>query len=165
MCAQRYIFPAALQFLSFHALCHRDITVFQLKKSQKLLLMTAHDIPILGRGLEASDPKMKEEPSSSFHQTSPGKVTIYLMWTENFGKGSCALGCPGCRGAVELNPGRAENGSQDLRCKMRGQRMAVRATARSLSPGSGPGPTLSLLWGPLSRPAKEEMRVLFSPSN
>lgn len=104
-----------------------------------------------------SDPKKKEVPSSSFHHISPGKVTIYLMWTELFfGKGSCALGCPGCRGAAELNPRGAENGSWDLRCEMRGQRMAVWATARSLSPGSGPGPTLSLLWGPLFRSEKKK---------
>ena len=143
MCAQGCLFPAALAFPSLHALCRGDITVFQLKKAQKLLLMTAlqshqcHDIPILRRGLEASDPKKKEVPSSSFHRISPGEVTTYLMWTGiSFRKASCAWGCPGCRGAVELKPRQSRGRSPEA------EPPSERPEDGSVGHSRGPGPEI-----------------------
>lgn len=54
---------------------------------------------------------------------------------------------PRCRGAVELNPGRARAGPQELSHKGRGQRMAVWATDRSLGLRPGPDSAFNSFWG------------------
>lgn len=101
--------------------------------------LQSHDTPILRRGLEASDPKKREVPTSTFHFSWRSDYLPDVDWDLLWESILC-LGVSWLQGGCGAKPNWSQTGPQELSHEASGQRMAVWATAGSLSLRSGPGP-------------------------